>query len=129
MNDVRTNCHRRQLCLLVYFGNPAVALVIGMIISLALDRSPIADGSRYGKYLLQSAIVLLGFKLNSNQLLDISGTYTLPIAAYVCLDRLLWTGTRNANTQRKDQCTDFLWHGYLWRDDYRHTVADPRRPV
>lgn len=44
-----------------------------------------ADGSRYGKYLLQTAIVLLGFKLNTNQLLDISGTYALPIAAYVCM--------------------------------------------
>ena len=41
---------------------------------------------------------------------------------------MLWTGNRSANAQRKrDQCTDFLWHGYLWRDDYRHTVADPRR--
>ena len=86
MNDVRTKLATAgALALLVYFGNPAVALIIGMIISLALDRSPFADGSRYGKYLLQAAIVLLGFKLNSNQLLDISGTYTLPIAAYVCL--------------------------------------------
>ena len=86
MNGVRTKlATAAALAFLVYFGNPALALVIGMIISLALNRSPIADGSRYGKYLLQTAIVLLGFKLNTNQLLDISGTYTLPIAAYVCL--------------------------------------------
>ena len=86
MNHVRTKLTiAAVLVFLVYFGNPAFALVLGMTLSLALNRLPIADGSRYGKYLLQTAIVLLGFKLNTDQLLDISGTYTLPIAAYVCL--------------------------------------------
>ena len=86
MHDVRTKlATAAALVFLVYFGNPALALVVGMTLSLTLNRSPVADGSRYGKYLLQTAIVLLGFKLNTTQLLDISGSYTLPIAAYVCL--------------------------------------------
>lgn len=83
---MRTNlASAAALAFLVYFGHPALALVAGMTLSLTLNRPPMADGSRYGKYLLQTAIVLLGFKLNTNQLLDISGTYALPIAAYVCM--------------------------------------------
>ena len=86
MDNVRTNlASAAALAFLVYFGHPALALVAGMTLSLTLNRPPMADGSRYGKYLLQTAIVLLGFKLNTNQLLDISGTYALPIAAYVCM--------------------------------------------
>ena len=86
LDNVRTNlASAAALAFLVYFGHPALALVAGMTLSLTLNRPPMADGSRYGKYLLKTAIVLLGFKLNTNQLLDISGTYALPIAAYVCM--------------------------------------------
>ena len=74
---------------LVYMGNPALALLVGMTISISIDRTPIASGSTYGKYLLQAAIVLLGLKLNAAQLLDISGTYALPIAGFVCATSLL----------------------------------------
>ena len=74
---------------LVYMGNPALALLAGLTISITLDRSPIARGSIYGKYLLQTAIVLLGLKLNATQLLDISGTYALPIAGFVCVTSVI----------------------------------------
>ena len=74
---------------LVYMGNPALALLAGLTISITLDRSPIARGSIYGKYLLQTAIVLLGLKLNAAQLLDISGTYALPIAGFVCVTSMI----------------------------------------
>lgn len=74
---------------LVYMGNPALALLAGLTISITLDRSPIAGGSTFGKYLLQAAIVLLGLKLNAAQLLDISGTYALPIAGFVCVTSLI----------------------------------------
>lgn len=74
---------------LVYMGNPALALLAGLTTSITLDRSPIARGSTYGKYLLQTAIVLLGLKLNAAQLLDISGTYALPIAGFVCVTSLI----------------------------------------
>ena len=62
------------LITLIIVGNPAIALLVGMTISLSLNRAPIPKGSTYGKYLLQAAIVLLGLKLNAAQLLDISGT-------------------------------------------------------
>ena len=74
---------------LVYLGNPALALLAGLTISIILDRSPIARGSTYGKYLLQTAIVLLGLKLNAAQLLDISGNYALPIAGFVCVTSVI----------------------------------------
>ena len=74
---------------IVYMGNPALALLAGLTISITLDRSPIAGGSIYGKYLLQTAIVLLGLKLNAAQLLDISGTYALPIAGFVCVTSVI----------------------------------------
>ena len=74
---------------IVYMGNPVLALLAGLTISITLDRSPIAGGSIYGKYLLQTAIVLLGLKLNAAQLLDISGTYALPIAGFVCVTSVI----------------------------------------
>ena len=93
------------LCALIYAGNPAIALVIGMLISLVINRSPLPYGNAIGKYALQTAIVLLGFNLNANELITISGNYALPVAAYVC-------------------CTAFvgLFLGYLCRSE-RETNA------
>lgn len=55
-----------------------------MLISLGLNRPLLSYGSAIGKYALQTAIVLIGFKLKANELLTISGAYALPVAAYVC---------------------------------------------
>lgn len=73
------------LIILAVLGNPALALVTGMLLSLMLNRAPIAAGNRLSKYLLQTAIVLLGFKLNAKHMLDITGIYALPIASFVCV--------------------------------------------
>jgi uncharacterized integral membrane protein (TIGR00698 family) len=91
---------------LVYMGNPALALLVGMTISITIDRTPIASGSTYGKYLLQAAIVLLGLKLNAAQLLDISGNYALPIAGFVCATSLL--GLSLGWLVRSDRSTNAL---------------------
>ena len=82
---------------LVYMGNPALALLVGMTISITIDRTPIASGSTYGKYLLQAAIVLLGL---------ISGTYALPIAGFVCATSLL--GLSLGWLVRSDRSTNAL---------------------
>ena len=76
----------------IYLGNPAMALVFGMAIALTFNRVPIPSGNTLGKYFLQTAIVLLGFKLNAAQLLSISGTYALPIAGFVCLTVIMGLG-------------------------------------
>ena len=68
---------------LVYLGNPAVALLTGMVFTLTLNRSLVEDASRYSRYFLQTAIVLLGIKLNIVELWRISADYTLAISLYV----------------------------------------------
>ena len=108
---------------LVYMGNPALALLVGMTISITIDRVPIANGSAYGKYLLQAAIVLLGLKLNAAQLLDISGTYALPIAGLVCATSLL--GLSLGWLVRSDHSTNALISLALpfAGHDYRNLIA------
>ena len=65
---------------LIYLGNPAFALLIGMTLTLILDR-PV--GQEYGKYFLQGAIILLGFKLNVSELWRINAEYTILVGVYV----------------------------------------------
>lgn len=71
------------LPLLVYQGNPAVALLTGAALTLAFNRTPVAMASQGGKYALQIAIVLLGLKLNPGQLVEISADYSALVSAYV----------------------------------------------
>ena len=68
---------------LIYFGNPAVALLVGMAITLGLNKTLISNASVLGKYGLQAAIILLGLKLNIGDLWRISANYTLAIFIYV----------------------------------------------
>jgi len=68
---------------LVYYGNPAVALLVGAVLALALNRAVIPGAEHLGKYALQSAIVLLGFKLNATQLMKISADYSVLVTGYV----------------------------------------------
>ena len=49
---------------LLYFANPALALILAAIMSLLLNRPVIDVPSSYGKLALQTAIVLLGLRLN-----------------------------------------------------------------
>ena len=94
------------LTALVMFGNPAIALMVGMTISLFLNRAPIANGSTYGKHLLQTAIVLLGLKLNATELLDISSTYAMPVATFVCITLIV--GLLSGWLARSDRTTNAL---------------------
>lgn len=68
---------------LVLLGNPAVALLVGGTITLLLDRTPVPAASVGSKYCLQTAIVLLGFKLNLQTVWELSATYTWGVALFV----------------------------------------------
>jgi uncharacterized integral membrane protein (TIGR00698 family) len=68
---------------LILLGNPAVALLVGGGIALAFDRAPFANASVVGRYSLQTAIVLLGLKLNLGTIWQLSATYTWGVATYV----------------------------------------------
>jgi uncharacterized membrane protein YadS len=73
------------LPVLIYIGNPAIALLVGAAVVLAFDRTPFPAAASWGKYALQAAIVLLGLKLNPGQLLQISADYSLLVSGYVLL--------------------------------------------
>jgi len=68
---------------LIYLGNPAVALLVAGLITLTLDRVPVPRAGTFSKYCLQTAIVLLGFKLNLQTVWQLSATYTWGVALFV----------------------------------------------
>ncbi len=67
----------------IYFLNPAVALLGGLVARLSLDINPIANSGKLGKISLQTALVILGFTLGFNRLISVSADYGLVVAAYV----------------------------------------------
>lgn len=68
---------------LIAVGNPAVALLTGGVIALGMDRAPVPQASRFGRYALQTAIVLLGLKLDLQTVWSLSATYTWGVAVFV----------------------------------------------
>jgi uncharacterized integral membrane protein (TIGR00698 family) len=68
---------------LVWYGNPAVGLLVGASITLIINQPLVAGGTRSGKYLLQTAIVLLGFRLSIGQVLEVSGDTIGVVMIYV----------------------------------------------
>jgi uncharacterized integral membrane protein (TIGR00698 family) len=73
------------LPLLVFTGNPALALICAGCLTLALNRPLLDVPSSYGKLCLQTAIVLLGFRMNLETLWSLSASYTWIVAAYVII--------------------------------------------
>jgi len=73
------------LPLVIYYGNPAAGLLVGAALSLTFDKPVIAHAGPLGKYALQTAIILLGLKLNASQLVKISADYSLLVTSYVAL--------------------------------------------
>ena len=69
--------------ILVWTGNPAIALLVGAAVSLSCNRVALVSASLIGKIALQTAIVLLGFKLNAATLMQISADYSLVVSLYV----------------------------------------------
>ncbi len=68
---------------LVWYGNPAVALLAGIVLSLSW-RTPLGvGGHRWGRLSLQSAIVLLGFSLSIRRVAEVSGDTLGLVTAYV----------------------------------------------
>jgi len=71
------------LPVLLWYGNPAVALLTGAALSIGFNQGVMPATSTLGKYALQTAIVLLGLKLNASQLFAISAQYSFPVTVYV----------------------------------------------
>lgn len=69
----------------IWIGNPALALLLGISLAVIIDVSAITLINKIGRYSLQTAIVLLGLKLNAREVVEIAGDYSLLVAAYVIL--------------------------------------------
>ena len=74
--------------LLVILGNPALAFLAAAAISLWSNRIIIKNASKYSKYSLQTAIVLLGFSMSADNLLALSADYALTVSVYVVITLL-----------------------------------------
>jgi len=70
---------------LAWYGNPALALLVGAAVALTVDRQPVPAGATLARYSLQAAIVLLGVKLDLGTVWSLSAQYTGLVAAYVLL--------------------------------------------
>ncbi|MCC5886741.1 MAG: putative sulfate exporter family transporter [Gammaproteobacteria bacterium] len=68
---------------MVLLANPAVALLVGGGIALALNCRPFALASTMSKYCLQTAIVLLGLQLDLGTVWKLSASYSWLVAVYV----------------------------------------------
>jgi uncharacterized integral membrane protein (TIGR00698 family) len=98
------------LPLVLYFNNPAIALLIGAAVSLLFNKTVIPRANVLGKYALQSAIVLLGLKLNASQLAQISADYSLLVTGYVLLTLFVGLGVGAAlNCDKK--CSQLIASG------------------
>ena len=71
------------LPVLIYIGNPAIALIFAAALSLLLNQTLIPSAGPYGKLALQTAIVLLGLKMDAEMMLTLSADFALIIGIYV----------------------------------------------
>ena len=71
------------LAVALYLRNPAIALLGTLVLRLALDVNPVPQSGRIGKLSLQTAIVLLGFTLGIDRVVDVSADYGVTVAIFV----------------------------------------------
>lgn len=71
------------LPLLLWYGNPALALIVAASISVILNTNPVPLPPQYGRLALQAAIVLLGLRLDAGQMLSLSSDYAVLVGGYV----------------------------------------------
>lgn len=68
---------------LLYLGNPAVALLVGGVIAVVIDRPLLGNSAQLSKLCLQTAIVLLGFRLSLESIWTLSADYAVLTTGYV----------------------------------------------
>ena len=74
---------RLALAVGLYFRNPAYALLLGLATRLLTGVNPLHSVAKWGKLSLQTAIVLLGFTLGFDRMLQVSADYGLVVAVFV----------------------------------------------
>jgi uncharacterized membrane protein YadS len=91
---------------LVWYGNPAVALLTGTALSLLWQTPLVIHGNRWGRVALQSAIVLLGLTLRIDHIVAVSGDSLWLVATYVL--GVLGIGTALARLLRLERESGLL---------------------
>jgi uncharacterized integral membrane protein (TIGR00698 family) len=71
------------LAALVPMANPALALLVASLMTVVLNRPLLPAAGKLGGYCLQTAIVMLGLKLDIRDLWAISANYSLLVTVYV----------------------------------------------
>jgi uncharacterized integral membrane protein (TIGR00698 family) len=89
----------------IYFRNPAYALLLGLATRLFTGINPLQSVSKWGKLSLQSAIVLLGFTLGFDRLIQVSADYGLVVAVFVLGTLALGFGLAKALASEKAEAT------------------------
>lgn len=67
----------------IYYQNPAYALLGALFLRLTLNVNPIKSSGTIGKLSLQTAIILLGFSLGIDSLMQMSSDYGLIVAIFI----------------------------------------------
>jgi uncharacterized membrane protein YadS len=91
---------------LLWFGNPALALIAAAAASLVLGRPVVDIGERWGKFALQGAIVLVALRLDVGTVLALSAEFSWTVAA--CVLATLATGLLLARVLATDPITGKL---------------------
>ncbi len=91
---------------LIWFGNPALALLCGATWTLIQNAPPLPNSSKLGKLCLQTAIVLLGLRLNMAEITSISANNLWYVAGFVL--GVLLLGTLLGRLLRVEQVTTTL---------------------
>jgi uncharacterized integral membrane protein (TIGR00698 family) len=73
------------LLVAVLNGHPVIAMLLGTAVALVYNKPAPDLAKNGGKFALQTAIVLLGFKLTANELLQMTGEYSVIVTGYVLL--------------------------------------------
>lgn len=91
-NNVQEQPQRSAIALLgvllviglgIYYQNPAYALLGALFLRLTLNVNPIKSSGTIGKLSLQTAIILLGFSLGIDSLMQMSSDYGLIVAIFI----------------------------------------------
>lgn len=87
----------------VWYRNPAIALLGAMWVRLGTQINPIKHSSKLGKMSLQTAIVMLGFSLGFDRLVQVSQDFGVIVAIYVLGTLIIGVGfaylLRHYNTE------------------------------
>ncbi len=102
-NHLKLGIVAAALIVALVLAHPAIALLLAMVVNLALEPQTPDVTRKLGKFLLQAAIVLLGFSLNAQALWSVSQDYAGLILLYVLLTLVAGLGLGRLFSVHRDE--------------------------